>query len=247
MSKSREQLKILLVQVREDQVMKSHEISSFRQSGNLRDDQLISHDLLEQPLVLSALGEYDAMIIGGSGDYSVLDRIPNTDSLAALLREARKRNFAVLAACWGAQFVANTFGGRVIRDRASQELGTVQITKEPAGRADLLFKDLPEEFVAQAGHNDRVAILPDDAILLAQSSLCPVQAFTFPDWTRMYALQFHPELDKEDLLLRLLHYKDNYANDQAAIDQVITTLQETPESSALVSAWIDRIVLHHKE
>jgi GMP synthase (glutamine-hydrolysing) len=242
MANMRDKLKFLLVQVREDQVMKNHEISVFLKSGNLRDDQIVSHDLLEKPVDLSALDRYDALIIGGSGDYSVLDRIPNTASLATILEEARKRKYPVLAACWGAQFLANVFGGKVIRDRASQELGTVTITKEPAGRQDPLFRDLPEEFSAQAGHNDRVAILPDDAVLLAQSGLCPVQAFTFPG-SRIYGLQFHPELDKADLLLRLEHYRQNYVNDPEVLDEVIRNLRETPESATLVSAWIDRIVL----
>lgn len=242
MSKTREQLKICLVQVREDQIMKNHETSVFRKSGGLRDDQLVSHDLLEAPVTPALFDGYDALIIGGSGDYSVLDRIPNTESLADILREARKRNYPVLAACWGAQFMANIFGGKVIRDRASQELGTVVITKEPPARQDPLFKDMPEEFKAQAGHNDRVAIMPDGAVLLAQSGLCPVQAFTFPN-SKMYALQFHPELDKGDLLLRLEHYKANYVNDQETVSEVIRNLEETPEAASLVSSWIDRIVL----
>ncbi|MEM7315961.1 MAG: type 1 glutamine amidotransferase, partial [Planctomycetota bacterium] len=62
-------------------------------------------------------------------------------------------------------------------------------------------------FEAYQGHQDRVAELPQDAILLASSQRVPIQAFTFAD-RPIYATQFHPELTRERFLQRLDNYPE---------------------------------------
>ncbi len=243
MSKTtRDDLRILLVQARKDQQMKLHEISCFETSGNLSDDQVDSHDLLESPVGIEEIADFDAIIIGGSGDYSVLDDVPNLISLEDIIKEAKVRDLPVLGCCWGAQFLAKVFGGTIIRDPKHREVGTIEVlTTEAAGR-DGLFNDLPRRFFAQAGHTDRVADLPPGSVLLASSVLCPVQAFTFPQ-SGMYGVQFHPELGKDDLVMRLKYYKENYVSDGAPVEEIISELKDTPEAAGLVGKWIDRVVL----
>jgi len=240
--KTRDQLRFILVQARTDQQMKLHEITCFETSGNLGDEQVFSHDLLEKPLAVGQMDSCDGIIIGGSGDYSVLDDVPNLASLGHFIQEARARGVPVLGSCWGAQFVAKIFGGQVIHDPAHKEVGSIEVTKTEASRADKLFTDMPDHFWAQAGHNDRVSVLPDGAVLLASSANCPVQAFTFPS-TGLYGIQFHPELAKEDLVLRLQYYKENYVKNTDSVEDIISGLKETSEAASLVGKWVDRIAL----
>lgn len=240
--KNRDQLKFVLVQVRTDQQMKLHELTCFEISGNLGDDQVIAHDLLEKSLPLDLLDRVDGVIIGGSGNYSVLDDVPNLASLGVFITEARKRGLPVLGSCWGAQYIARLFGGRVIRDRANKEVGSIEVTRSEAAKADKLFADLPDRFWAQAGHNDRVSVLPEGAVLLASTERCPVQAFTFPA-SGIYGIQFHPELGKDDLILRLRYYRENYVQASDSVEAIIGGLKDAPEAAALVKKWVDRVVL----
>ncbi len=221
--------------------MKLHEIACFETSGNLSDGQVDSHDLLEAPIGIQEIADFDAIIIGGSGDYSVLDEVPNLASLEDIVKEAKVRDLPVLGCCWGAQFLAKVFGGKVIRDPKRREVGTIEVSKTEAASRDELFKDLPERFYAQAGHTDRVADLPPGSILLASSALCPIQAFTFPK-SGMYGVQFHPELGRDDLVMRLRYYKENYVNG-GSVEDIIKEIKETPEAAGLVGKWIDRVVL----
>lgn len=224
--------------------MLDHERRCFLRNGGFGEHQLVMHDLLAAPVTKEALSDIDGIIVGGSGDYSVLDDIPNLDSLRGILRDALKRRLPVLGACFGGQLMATTYGGTVVRDPENQEIGTVTVTRTAAAARDPLFSQLPESFKAQAGHNDRVDRLPRGATLLGSSDKCPVQAFVMRG-TPAYAIQFHPELGKQDLLLRLEHYKANYVDDPSEIDAIIAGLEETPESAALVHDWVRTVVLRH--
>ena len=238
---SRDKLKFILVQARKDQQMKLHEISCFETSGGLSDGQVTSHDLLELPLDPESLGLYDGVIIVGSGDHSVLDDVPNLKSLEEFVLEAKSRDLPVLGASWGAQFLAKVFGGRVVHDPERREVGSVEIFLVPAAADDALFRGLPPRFWAQTGHKDRVAVLPEGALLLASSEACQVQAFTFPQ-SGVYGIQFHPELAREDMVLRLRYYQESYLRGRS-VEDVIGTLKETSEAGILVGKWVDQVVM----
>lgn len=59
--------------------------------------------------------------------------------------------------------------------------------------------------MAFAGHKESVEQLPDDAVLLATSKLCPIQGYRMGD--NVYNFQFHPVLDADGLALRVETYK----------------------------------------
>ena len=64
---------------------------------------------------------------------------------------------------------------------------------------------LPAAFDAFTGHKEAISRLPQHAVLLASSPSCPVQAFRIG--SRVYATQFHPELDAAGLCTRIDTYK----------------------------------------
>ena len=88
-------------------------------------------------------------------------------------------------------------GGLVDRTYA-EPISALPITLTEAGRADPLLGVLPPTFDAFLGHKEAVTRLPRGAVRLAASPTCPVHAFRIG--TRVYATQFHPELDVEGLV-----------------------------------------------
>jgi GMP synthase (glutamine-hydrolysing) len=74
-----------------------------------------------------------------------------------------------------------------------------------AGEQDPLFKHAGSQFGAYVGHKEAISKLPAHAVTLAYSESCPVQAFRVG--SRVYATQFHPELDLDGLATRVEVYK----------------------------------------
>jgi GMP synthase (glutamine-hydrolysing) len=93
----------------------------------------------------------------------------------------------------------------VVDRRYAEPVGPVTVTLTPAGRQDPLLSGLPAAFDAFTGHKEAISTLPRHAVLLATSPGCPVQAFRIG--SRVYATQFHPELDAAGLCTRIDVYK----------------------------------------
>ena len=55
------------------------------------------------------------------------------------------------------------------------------------------------------GHKEAITRLPEDAVRLAGSEACPVQAFRVG--RNVWATQFHPELDVRGICIRIDTYK----------------------------------------
>ena len=69
------------------------------------------------------------------------------------------------------------------------------------------------------------AALPAHAVPLATSAAAPVQAFRVG--TRVYATQFHPELDVEGLITRVTAYRDDGYFPPDELDRVIAAVRAT--------------------
>jgi len=114
-------------------------------------------------------------------------------------------DFPFLGACYGIGTLGTLAGGVVDR-QWSEPIGAVTISLTAEGVADPLLGGLPPEFDAFLGHKEAVSRLPRGAVLLASSATCPVQAFRIGE--RVYATQFHPELDVDSIVLRIEAYQD---------------------------------------
>ncbi len=67
--------------------------------------------------------------------------------------------------------------------------------KTRAGRSDRLLYSAPDPITVLQWHGAEVVELPPQAVILASSDACPVQAFRFQD--HAYGLQFHVEISKD--------------------------------------------------
>jgi GMP synthase (glutamine-hydrolysing) len=176
------------------------------------DEAVLQRVRLEQrPLGRVDLDEWSGIFLGGgpfnaSDDDSLKSAVQRRveTELKALLDEVLARDFPLLGACYGIGVIGTHRGGSVDRTY-SEPIGRVPVTLTPEGRVDPLLAELPDTFEAFVGHKEAVRDLPRDAVHLASSPDCPVQAFRVG--RNVYATQFHPELDIHGLCTRIEVYK----------------------------------------
>ncbi len=199
-------LRYLLLQIRSPQdPMRQQEVDCFARAIDCDPSAIAAFDLLTGVPNDRQLNQVDALLIGGSGDYSAADDNPWLERTLEGLRRIIELGKPTFASCWGFQAFARAAGGRCIHDPAHAELGTLELCLTDEGHSDPLFGTLPTPFHAQAGHEDHVVELPPGAVLLASSDLVANQAFKFAD-APIYCTQFHPELDLSAFLQRVETY-----------------------------------------
>ena len=183
-------LRYLLLQIRDhDDPIREQEIVCFQCALDCEPAQLETLDLLALSPDESVYDRFDAVFIGGSGNYSAAGESEWLDRTLASLRVLLEMRKPTFASCWGFQAFARAAGGRCINDPQHAELGTIKLELTDAGASDPLFGSLPRTFVGQAGHEDHVVELPPGAVLLASSRTVANQAFRFAD-APIYCTQF---------------------------------------------------------
>lgn len=244
MAPSYERLRVRLIQIRERPAVLREEQATFLERCRLRPDQLAVTNALTDPLGAALLDGVDAVMIGGAGAFSVTQTYPWTADLIGLVKACYERHLPLFGSCWGHQFIARAFGGTVVQDLDRAELGTHDVELTDAGREDPLFGTFPARFPAQMGHQDRVSVLPAEAVELARSATAPFQAFRIAG-RPIYGTQFHSELAVEPMRRRLAAYRAYYtrAQSEAAFERTLTSLRDTPEVDQLLAAFLRRFAV----
>lgn len=246
MSKQRSQLKILLLQIREDEFTCQEELDEFVRYSGLEAGQFQQLNAYRTPeFEPTCMDGYDALFVGGSSDASVTqpDRYPFVEDAKRLLVYCLKESIPVFASCFGFQAAVEALGGRVILDKANMEMGTYPIQLTEAAADDLLLHDVPQEFWAVSGHKERAISMPDEAILLAYSERCPYHAFRI-EGKPFYGFQFHPEVDPADLAARITRYQSRYLESPEVLTAILSNVcDNTAISNQLIAKFVDRILL----
>lgn len=235
-------LRYLLLQIRNpSDPMRSHEIGCFARALACDVRRIGIFDLLSGSPTRRQLADVDMVLLGGSGDYSAAssgDWLERALDGLRLLYQVAKPTFA---SCWGFQAMARALGGRVIHDASRAELGTLELRLTPAGLQDPVFAPLGTTFRGQAGHEDLVAELPPAATLLASSDLVTNQAYCFAG-RPIYCTQFHPELGRDDLLIRIRAYPE-YVRHIAgmSIDQFAKQCAPTPATEEILPRFVRHV------
>jgi GMP synthase (glutamine-hydrolysing) len=236
--------KILLLQARDPgDPAKPEERASFADKANLPVSAFVSHDLLNGPPTIEQIQDYDALMVGGSGDYSVTHRnLPYLDETLAFLESVVETGHPTFASCFGFHLITEALGGELDHAPQEMEVGTFEITLTPEGGQDELFNPLPTVFNAQLGRKDRAIRLPPSLTRLAFSDRCPVQAFRVqgkPIW----ATQFHPELSGEENHHRYLRYVRMYSDylDQDGLDAILDKFNPSPATLNLIPRFLELI------
>lgn len=239
-------MKYLLLQIRDpDDPIRDHEIRCFARALACDRDQILIHDLIRKEPRREQFHEVDAVLIGGSGKYSVAEGGPWLPAALDAFEYLYTDSIPTFASCWGFQAFARALGGRVVTDLTRAELGSLYVTLTDAGKVDPIFGKLPTRFYCQLGHQDIVDELPENAILLASSERVENQAFTFAG-KPIYATQFHPEMARDDLLTRMAAYPEYLTKITGmTVEEFQATCQETPESSSLMQHFSNMVRNHN--
>lgn len=237
-------IRVLLIQARSTEDIELQEQECFLERCRIDPRQLRPVNVLRDPMHPRVLDGFDALLIGGAGEYSAVADYDWMPDLLDLIRYAYESDFPTFGSCWGHQLIARALGGEVIHDSDLAELGCHHVSLTEAGRRDPLFGAFPRRFLANMGHHDRVVTLPSNAVELAFSDTQPFQAFRI-DGRRMYGTQFHSELDAFRERQRLYRYREHYpeiASDES-FQSVLNNLADTSEVDHLLHDFILKCVL----
>jgi GMP synthase (glutamine-hydrolysing) len=207
------QLPFLLLSIRGEDEAADDEYRAVMRFAGLDTTGVQRIRLTHQSLGSIDFDDWSGIILGG-GPYNVSDP-PESKSttqqrveseLLALIGRIVDEDYPFLGCCYGVGTLG-TVVGAVIDRKFPEPVGGMTITVTDAGRDDPLFAGLPDVFDAYGGHKEAATTLPADALCLATSPQCPVQAFRVRE--NVYATQFHPELDLDGIDIRVNVYKNH--------------------------------------
>ena len=218
--------------------MSEHEVECFSRALRCERESISVFDLLGGVPSARELDAVDVVLLGGSGDYSVAKGGPWLPEALESMRRLYESSKPTFASCWGFQAMARAMGGEVVTDRDRAEVGTLWIELTPEGKRDPVFGPLGDRFQAQIGHEDIVTKLPEGATLLASSEGVQNEAFRF-DGKPIYCTQFHPELDRDDIIARIGHYAPylRLAGFET-LEEFAAATPETPETQAILRRFL---------
>lgn len=175
--------------------------------------------------------DYDGFVVSGSAlhaydtDFAVTNQID-------LLHQAANAGLPVFGSCWGLQIAAMAAGGAVAYHPRGKEVGFARkIMPTEVGEGHPLFRYKGPVFDAPCIHYDEVTRLPNGATLLASNAHSAVQAAIIPlGKTEVWAVQYHPEYDVQQVLAIYRLYADDmigpdFFPDRAALDAYCARLQ----------------------
>lgn len=130
------------------------------------------------------LDVFKAVILSGSPSSVRSDKAPHPD-----LSQIKGKK-PLLAVCYGAQYLAHFYGGKVTPS-SKREYGRANLsyinTQSP------LFKDITQGSQVWMSHSDTIGKLPDNAEKLASTDDVTNAAYSITT-EDTYAIQFHPEV-----------------------------------------------------
>ena len=244
MKKTRQQLRLLLLQIREGQKVRDEELNSFAQYCGLSVEQIEVLNVFDTPdFPVTVADNYDALLVGGASEANVLkpEQYPFVLQAQTLLAHCVASAKPVFASCFGFHLAVLALGGEIRHKAQGFEMGTVPISLEHSVWDDPIFRDTPDNFYAVSVHKQYAAQLPPLCTSLAYTEQC-IHAFKVKD-KPFWACQFHPEVDKATLVERLTFYKDKYTDGDGHLERVLHGAQETPQANALMAKFVQRILL----
>ena len=151
---------------------------------------------LDEGEPIPALEDYDALwVMGGPMDVWDVEEHPwLVAEKRAIRRWVREMERPFLGLCLGHQLLADALGGTCGPQRPP-EIGVYGVELTAEGRADPIFEKMGERQTVLQWHSVRVAQPPDDAVVLATSPLCRVQAMRVG--ARAWSMQYHLEVEED--------------------------------------------------
>lgn len=149
---------------------------------------------LDEGEPIPPLEGFDAMwVMGGPMDVWDVDEHPwLLEEKAAIRRWVADLGRPFLGICLGHQLLADALGGRCGHQQPP-EIGVLEVALTPEGRKDPIFAGMPTVQRALQWHSVKVVEPPPEAVVLASSDLCPIQAMRVG--RHAWSMQYHVEVE----------------------------------------------------
>lgn len=238
--------KLLLIQVRAPaDPMARHETACIERRLHPRRVGLRVENVFASRPTRRWLDGVDALVIGGSGSFSVQDprSAEFVGPMRRLLDRALDEQLPGFAICFGHQLLGLHLGARVETDEERRESGTVPFTLTEHGARDPLFAELGPTFRGHTGHTDHVLSAPQGTELLARNDRCEVQALRVRG-APFYSTQFHPDLTAEEARSRYRSFARGLpAAARARVAKDVSRFDpDADDTDRLLGRFVDRLV-----
>lgn len=184
---------------------------------------------------------FDGVIISGS-PASCTEWEPWMDALVEVVVGARELEMPLLGVCFGHQLMGTALGGRVTRNPAGREIGTVEAVLTTAGTTDPVLGPLFPSFRIQATHVDSVVEPPPGAEILARTAQEPCAAMRVG--RTLYGVQFHPEITAP-VMRRYISHRAKIIDGErgsGAADKLHAAVSDVKSGEAIMKRWVQEVV-----
>ena len=240
----RKNLKILLLQIRDNQNVRIEEHQSFAFFSKLEMNQIEILNVFDSPSFKPSLLEnFAALYVGGASEAHVLEphKYPFNKNCIELLRYAAEISKQTFASCFGFQLAVLAFGGVILNKEKDYEMGPVKISLTNKAKSDLVYQGIEDQFPAVSVHRQYAATIPEPLEILAYTEQC-IHSFKYKN-KPLWAFQFHPEVDRDTLVKRLTIFSQHYTDDSEHLKEVLGSAVATPESNILLGNFVERVLL----
>ena len=226
----------VLLASRSDDEVADAEYEAFVDFMGIPQERLRRIRLEAGPMPALDLDSIAGIIVGGS-PFTSSDPVESKSAVQRrvereideLLVEVCARDIPFLGACYGVGTLGVHLGGQV-DTTFGEPVGAVPVSLTPEGIADPLLAGLPPVFGAYVGHKEALREVPQGCVLLGSSPTAPVQMLRYG--RNVYATQFHPELDGDGIVFRLLAYRDEGYYDPTEVEDVVARVLSADVSHA---------------
>ena len=151
---------------------------------------------LDQGEPIPPLDGFDALwVMGGPMDVWDVEEHPwLIEEKVAIRRWVRELGRPFLGLCLGHQLLADALGGTCGPQRPP-EIGILEIELTSEGRADPLFAGMPSRQKVLQWHSVQVVEPPANAVVLARSPACRVEAMRLG--SNAWSMQYHVEVEPD--------------------------------------------------